>query len=229
MPTNQQETAMIDLHYWTTPNGHKISICLEEMRLAYKIVPVDISKDQQFTPAFLAIAPNNKIPAIVDHAPPDNGGPISLFESGAILTYLGEKTGKFLPKHPRGRAVVSQWLFWQVGGLGAMAGQLHFFQSLAPQHVPFAIARFEKEVNRIYAVLDKQLANHAFIAGPEYTIADMAAFTWAATYDMLQLRIEKYPHVRRWLDTIADRPAVKRAYAKAREINPAAPMPTLMK
>jgi len=219
---------MIDLHYWTTPNGHKISICLEEMQLPYQIIPVDISKDQQFTPAFLAIAPNNKIPAIVDQEPLDNGGPMSLFESGAILTYLGNKTGLFLPANPRARATVSQWLFWQVGGLGAMAGQLHFFQTLAPQHVPFAIARFQKEVNRIFGVLDKQLANHAFIAGPDYTIADMAAFTWAATYDMLELQIEKYPHVRNWLETIAARPAVKRAYAKAKEINPDAPIPTLL-
>ena len=218
---------MIDLHYWTTPNGHKISICLEEMRLAYNIVPVDIGKDQQFTPAFLAIAPNNKIPAIVDHAPADHGSPVSLFESGAILIYLGDKTGKFLPGHPRGRATVAQWLFWQVGGLGAMAGQLHFFQSLAPQHVPFAIARFEKEVNRIFSVLDKQLATHVFIAGPDYTIADMAAFTWAATYDMLKLRIERYPHVRRWLEVIAARPAVQRAYARASQVNPAAPVPAL--
>jgi len=219
---------MIDLHYWTTPNGHKISICLEEMQLPYNIVPVDISKGEQFTPAFLAIAPNNKIPAIVDHEPLDQGGPVALFESGAILTYLGNKTGQFLPANPRGRAAVAQWLFWQVGGLGAMAGQLHFFQSLAPEHVPFAIARFEKEVNRIFAVLDKQLANHAFIAGPDYTIADMAAFTWAATYDMLKLPIEKYPHARRWLETIAARPAVKRAYDKARQVNPAAPMPALL-
>lgn len=218
---------MIDLHYWTTPNGHKITICLEEMRLAYKIVPVDISKDEQFAPAFLAIAPNNKIPAIVDHAPLDHGAPLALFESGAILTYLGDKTNKFLPSNPRGRATVAQWLFWQVGGLGAMAGQLHFFQSLAPQHVPFAIARFEKEVNRIYAVLDRQLANHAFIAGPEYTIADMAVFTWAATYDMLKLRIEQYPHARRWLEKISARPAVQRAYAIAKKRNPDAPMPAL--
>lgn len=220
---------MIDLHYWTTPNGHKICICLEEMRLAYKIVPVDITNNAQFTPAFLAIAPNNKIPAIVDHAPLDHGGPVSLFESGAILTYLGDKTGKFLPRHPRGRAVVAQWLFWQVGGLGAMAGQLHFFQSIAKQHVPFAIDRFVKEVHRIYGVLDKQLANHAFIAGPDYTVADMAAFPWAATFDMLKLPIEKYPHVRRWLDTIAARPAVVRAYKKAKEINPDAPLPWFLK
>lgn len=220
---------MIDLHYWTTPNGHKISICLEEMQLPYKIIPVDISKDAQFAPAFLAIAPNNKIPAIVDHAPLDNGAPVALFESGAILTYLGDKTNQFLPSSPRARATVAQWLYWQVGGLGAMAGQLHFFESLAPQHVPFAIARFEKEVKRIFSVLDKQLANHAFIAGPEYTIADMAAFTWAATYEMLKLRIEPYPHVRRWLDTIASRPAVKRAYARAFEINPEAPMPSFFK
>ena len=220
---------MIDLHYWTTPNGHKISICLEEMRLAYKIIPVDISNDQQFTPSFLAIAPNNKIPAIVDHAPLDHGGPVSLFESGAILTYLGEKTGTFLPRHPRGRATVAQWLFWQVGGLGAMAGQLHYFQSLAPQHVPFAVARFEQEVRRIFAVLDKQLANHGFIAGPDYTIADMAAFTWAATHDMLKLPIAKYPHVRRWLDSIAGRRAVRRAYERAREINPEAQLPSLFK
>ena len=218
---------MIDLHYWTTPNGHKICICLEEMQLNYNIVPVNISKDEQFTPAFLAIAPNNKIPAIVDHAPLDHGGPLSIFESGAILTYLGDKTGQFLPINPRGRAAVSQWTFWQVGGLGAMAGQLHFFQSLAPEHVPFAIARFQKEVNRIFSVLDKQLSNHAYIAGPDYTIADMAAFTWAATYDMLKLPIEKYPHARRWLELIAARPAVRRAYARAKEINPDAPMPAL--
>jgi GST-like protein len=218
---------MIDLHYWTTPNGHKITICLEEMGLPYNIVPVDISKDEQFAPAFLAIAPNNKIPAIVDQEPLDNGGPMSLFESGAILIYLGNKSGQFLPASPRGRAAVAQWLFWQVGGLGAMAGQLHFFQSLAPQHVPFAIERFAKEVNRIFSVLDKQLANHAYIAGPDYTIADMAAFTWAATYDMLQLPIEKYPHVRRWLEAIAARPAVRRAYEIAKGVNPAAPTPAL--
>jgi GST-like protein len=220
---------MIDLHYWTTPNGHKITICLEEMGLPYNIVPVDISKNEQFAPAFLAIAPNNKIPAIVDQEPLDNGGPVSLFESGAILTYLGNKSGQFLPASPRGRAAVAQWLFWQVGGLGAMAGQLHFFQSLAPQHVPFAIERFAKEVKRIFSVLDKQLSNHAYIAGPDYTIADMAAFTWAATYDMLQLPIETYPHVRRWLETIAARPAVRRAYEIARGINPDAPTPALFK
>jgi len=220
---------MIDLHYWTTPNGHKITICLEEMGIPYNIIPVNISKDEQFSPAFLAIAPNNKIPAIVDHAPLDNGGPVTLFESGAILTYLGNKTGQFLPVHPRGRATVSQWLFWQVGGLGAMAGQLHFFQSLAPQHVPFAIERFNKEVNRIFSVLDKQLANHAYIAGPEYTIADMAAFTWAATYDMLKLPIEKYPHARRWLEAIAARPKVRRAYDVAKDINPKTPRPAVLK
>ena len=220
---------MIDLHYWTTPNGHKISICLEEMALPYNIVPVDITKNAQFTPEFLAIAPNNKIPAIVDHSPLDNGGPMTLFESGAILTYLGNKTGQFLPVNPRGRAAVAQWLFWQVGGLGAMAGQLHFFQSIAKQHVPFAIERFDKEVQRIYGVLDRQLANHAYIAGPDYTSADMASFTWAATFDMLKLPIEKYPHVRRWLDVIAARPAVVRAYKKAQEINPDAPMPWFLK
>lgn len=220
---------MIDLHYWTTPNGHKVTICLEEMGLPYNIVPVDISKDEQFAPAFLAIAPNNKIPAIVDHAPIDSGGPVSLFESGAILTYLGNKTGQFLPAHPRGRATVSQWLFWQVGGLGAMAGQLHFFQSLVPQHSPFAIDRFNKEVNRIFSVLDKQLANHAYIAGPEYTIADMATFTWAATYDLLKLRIERYPHARRWMETIAARPAVRRAYDIAKDVNRKAPRPAILK
>ena len=220
---------MIDLHYWTTPNGHKITICLEEMGIPYNIIPVDISKEQQFSPAFLAIAPNNKIPAIVDHEPLDNGGPVSLFESGAILTYLGNKTGEFLPANPRARATVSQWLFWQVGGLGAMAGQLHFFQSLAPQHVPFAIERFDKEVNRLFSVLDKQLANHAYIAGPDYTIADMAAFTWAATYDLLKLSIEKYPHARRWLEKIAARPKVRRAYDVAKDINPKAPRPAILK
>ena len=168
---------MIDLHYWTTPNGHKVTIFLEESGLPYRIVPVNISKGDQFKPEFLAISPNNRIPAIVDHAPKDGGRPISVFESGAILLYLAEKTGKFLNNESRRKVEVMQWLFWQMGGLGPMAGQNHHFSQYAPKKIPYAIDRYVKETNRLYGVLNNRLTDRAFLAG-EYSIADMASYPW---------------------------------------------------
>ena len=156
---------MIDLYYWTTPNGHKITLFLEESGLEYKIVPVDISKGDQFKPEFLAISPNNRMPAIVDHAPEGGGAPVSVFESGAILLYLAEKIGRFIPKDLRGRVEVLQWLFWQMGGLGPMAGQNHHFVQYAPERIPYAMERYVKETNRLYGVLNKRLADRAFVAG----------------------------------------------------------------
>jgi GST-like protein len=168
---------MIDLHYWTTPNGHKVTMFLEESGLPYRIIPVNISKGDQFKPEFLAISPNNRIPAIVDHNPKDGGKPISVFESGAILLYLAEKTGMFLPNDSRRKVEVTQWLFWQMGGLGPMAGQNHHFSQYAPEKLPYAIDRYVKETNRLYGVLNKRLEHRAFVAG-EYSIADMAAYPW---------------------------------------------------
>src|SRR6201987_4234342 len=167
---------MIDLYYWTTPNGHKTPIFLEEAGLRYKIIPVNISQGDQFKPEFLAISPNNRIPAIVDHKPKDNGKPISVFESGAILLYLAEKTGKFLNAETRRKVEVTQWLFWQMGGLGPMAGQNHHFSQYAPEKLRYAIDRYVKETNRLYGVLDHRLEGRAFIAGTDYSIADMAAY-----------------------------------------------------
>lgn len=210
---------MIDLYYWTTPNGHKISIFLEEAGLPYTIKPVHIGKGEQFAPEYLKIAPNNRIPAIVDHTPTDGGAPLSLFESGAILTYLGEKTGQFLPRDLRGRTEVSQWLFWQMSGLGPMAGQNHHFSQYAPEKIPYAIDRYVKETARLYGVLNLQLRDHAYVAG-EYSIADMAIYPWIVPYKMQSQKLENFPHVKRWFEAIAARPAVQRAYAKAKEINP---------
>jgi GSH-dependent disulfide-bond oxidoreductase len=172
---------MIDLHYWTTPNGHKVTIFLEEAGLPYRIVPVNISKGDQFKPDFLAISPNNRIPAIVDHEPVGGGAPISIFESGAILLYLAEKTRRFLPADPQGRVEVTQWLFWQMAGLGPMAGQNHHFSNYAPEKLPYAINRYVSETNRLYGVLNRRLADRPFIAGT-YSIADMAAYPWIVPY-----------------------------------------------
>jgi GST-like protein len=180
---------MIDLYYWTTPNGHKIMIFLEEAGLAYKIVPVNISKGEQFSPEFLAISPNNRIPAIVDHKPKDGGAPISVFESGAILVYLAEKTGKFLPHSLRDRIVIMEWLFWQMAGLGPMAGQNHHFSHYAPEKNPYAIDRYVKETNRLYGVLNQRLSQHQFIAG-HYSIADMAAYPWIVPYERQGQKLE---------------------------------------
>ncbi|WP_024879865.1 glutathione binding-like protein [Methylosinus sp. LW3] len=209
---------MIDLHFWPTPNGHKITIFLEEAGLAYKIIPVDISKGEQFSPAFLAISPNNRIPAIVDHAPADGGAAVSLFESGAILVYLAEKTGRFLPSDLRGRARVLEWLFWQVGGLGPMAGQNHHFRNYAPEKIPYAIDRYVNETNRLYGVLDKRLAGRDYIAD-DYSIADMAAYPWIVPYERQGQSLDDFPNVRRWFEAMRARPAVERAYAKSEALS----------
>ena len=209
---------MIDLYYWTTPNGHKITMFLEETGLPYKIVPVNISKGDQFKPEFLAISPNNRIPAIVDHQPKDGGKAISVFESGAILLYVAEKTGRFLPNSLRRKVEVIQWLFWQVGGLGPMAGQNHHFSQYAPEKLPYAIDRYVKETNRLYGVLNKRLADREFVAG-EYAIADMAAYPWIVPHERQGQKLEDFPHLKRWFETIKARPATMRAYEKARAIN----------
>jgi GST-like protein len=208
---------MIDLHYWTTPNGHKITIFLEETGLPYALRPVNISKGEQFEPAFLAIAPNNRIPAIVDHAPPGGGAPIALFESGAILLYLAEKTGRFLAADLRLRYDCLQWLFWQMAGLGPMAGQNHHFALYAPEKIPYAIDRYVKETGRLYGVLNKRLADREFIVG-DYSIADMACYPWVLPERQGQ-DMANFPHLARWKAAIAARPAVLRAYALAKTVN----------
>jgi GST-like protein len=209
---------MIDLYYWTTPNGHKITMFLEETGTPYTIKPINISKGDQFKPDFLAISPNNRIPAIVDHAPKDGGKPLSVFESGAILLYLADKLGKLLPADARGRADVTQWLMWQMGGLGPMAGQNHHFVQYAPEKIPYAMERYIKETNRLYGVLNKRLADRAFVAG-DYSIADIAAYPWIVPYERQQQRLEDFPHLQRWFEAIQARPATQRAYARAKEIN----------
>jgi GSH-dependent disulfide-bond oxidoreductase len=209
---------MIDLYYWTTPNGHKITIFLEESRLPYRILPVNISAGEQFRPDFLKISPNNRMPAMVDDDPPGGGAPVSVFESGAILLYLAEKTGQFLPKELRGRFETVQWLFWQMGGLGPMAGQNHHFSQYAPEKLAYAIDRYVKETGRLYAVLDKRLADRKFIAGA-YSIADMASYPWIVPYERQGQKLDDFPHLKRWFEGIKSRPAVKRAYALAKDIN----------
>ena len=203
---------MIDLYYWPTPNGHKITMFLEEIGVEYRIVPVNIGAGDQFKPDFLKIAPNNRMPAIVDHDPQGGGEPISVFESGAILTYLAEKTRKFFPSDIRGRVQVLEWLFWQAGGLGPMAGQNHHFVQYAPERIPYAIERYVNETNRLYGVADRRLANAAFLGGEEYSIADMATYPWIVPWQRQQQNIEDFPHLRRWFETIRDRPATVRAY-----------------
>ena len=202
---------MITLYTWPTPNGHKITLALEEMELPYEIVPVDIGRGAQFDPAFLTISPNNRIPALVDHAPADGGPPLSIFESAAILLYLGEKTGRFLPADLRGRSAVQAWLAWQVGGLGPMAGQCHHFRQYAPEPIPYAIERYTREVTRLWGVMDRRLAEHAWLAGDSYTVADMAAWPWVRPWKLQAQDLDAHPHLRRWFDTIAARPATARA------------------
>jgi GSH-dependent disulfide-bond oxidoreductase len=210
---------MIDLYYWTTPNGHKITMFLEETGLPYRIIPVNIGTGAQFEPAFLAISPNNRIPAIVDHTPRDGGAPVSVFESGAILLYLAEKSGRLLPADLRGRVEVTQWLFWQVAGLGPMAGQNHHFARYALEKIPYAIDRYVKETNRLYGVLNRRLADRTFVAG-DYSIADIAAYPWVAAYESQGQKLEDFPHLQRWFNTLRVRPATMRAYARAAEVNP---------
>ena len=209
---------MIDLYYWTTPNGHKITIFLEEADLPYTIKPVNIGKGEQFDPAFLRLAPNNRIPAIVDTAPADGGAPISVFESGAILQYLAEKTGQFLPADVRGRTEVMQWLFWQMGGLGPMAGQNHHFVQYAPERIPYAMDRYVNETNRLYGVLETRLADRDFVAG-DYSIADMAIYPWIVPYKKQLQSLDDFPNLKRWFAAVAERPAVRRAYDRAREFS----------
>lgn len=215
---------MIELYYWTTPNGHKITMFLEEAGVPYEIHPVDIGKGEQFTKEFLAIAPNNRIPAIIDRAPKDGGAPISVFESGAILLYLAEKTGRFISSDVRKRVETLEWLFWQTGGLGPMAGQNHHFTQYAPVKIPYAIERYVKETNRLYGVLDKRLADRPFLAG-DYSIADMACYPWIVPYEKQGQKLEDFPYLKRWFETIAARPATIAAYAKAQEINPSVGTP----
>ncbi|HZH52590.1 MAG TPA: glutathione S-transferase N-terminal domain-containing protein [Microvirga sp.] len=198
----------IDLYYWPTPNGWKISIMLEECGLPYTVHPVNIGKGDQFRPEFLAISPNNRMPAIVDPEGPD-GRPISVFESGAILQYLGRKTGQFYPQDERRRVAVEEWLFWQVGGFGPMLGQTHHFRIYAPEKVPYAIDRYTNEANRLYGVLNKRLADREYVAD-EYSIADMAIVGWAKMWERQGQDIENFPHVKRWLDTMLARPAVQK-------------------
>eukprot|EP01037_Dinobryon_pediforme_P017988 gene17988-18224_t len=205
----------IDLYYWFTPNGWKISIMLEECGLPYAVHSVNIGRGEQFTPEFLKISPNNKIPAIVDSNGPD-GKPISVFESGAILQYLARKTGKFQGTDERSRVLVDEWLFWQVGGLGPMAGQTHHFRQYAPEKIEYGINRYTNETNRLYGVLDKQLASHTFVAG-DYSIADMAIYPWAKLWERQGQDIAQFPHMQRWLDVCAARPAVQKGLSVAKD------------
>ena len=210
---------MIDLYYWTTPNGHKITIFLEETALPYSIKPVNIGKGEQFVPEFLKISPNNRIPAIVDKDPFGGGAPISVFESGAILEYLAEKSGKFLPRDVRGRVEVMQWLFWQMGGLGPMLGQNHHFRGYAAEKITYAIERYTKETERLYGVLDERLADREFVAG-DYSIADMACYPWIVLHERQGQNLNDFPNLKRWFEAIQNRAAVQRAYALAKTVNP---------
>lgn len=215
---------MIDLYYWPTPNGHKITLFLEEAGIPYTIKPVNIAKGEQFEPDFLKIAPNNRMPAIVDHAPAGGGEPISVFESGAILVYLADKYGQFIPQDPRGRVVCTEWLFWQMGGLGPMCGQNHHFNQYAPEKIPYAINRYVNETNRLYGVLNRQLEGRAFICGDVYTIADMASYPWIVPHERQGQSLADFPNLKRWFDAIWGRPASKRAYEKGKAVNQGVPV-----
>ena len=210
---------MIDLYYWTTPNGHKITIFLEEADLPYSIVPVNISKGEQFKPEFLRFSPNNRIPAIVDNAPAVGGRPVSVFESGAILVYLGDKTGKFIGNDIRSRNEVMQWLFWQMGGLGPMAGQNNHFANYAVDKIPYAIDRYRNEVNRLYGVMNKRLADRDYLGG-DYSIADMACYPWIVPWERQGQKLSDFPNLHRWFEAIKARPAVVKAYEWTPKINP---------
>lgn len=215
---------MLDIYFWTTPNGYKILLFTEEAGVPHTIKPVNISRGQQFQPDFLRISPNNRIPALVDHAPAEGKAPVSVFESGAILLYLAEKTRRFIPADLAGRVEVLQWLFWQVGGLGPMAGQNHHFRHYAPQKLPYAVERYVNETNRLYGVMNKRLADREFIAGPAYTIADMASYPWIVPYERQGQDLNDFPHLKRWFEAIAARPATRRAYERGKAINTAPTM-----
>jgi GSH-dependent disulfide-bond oxidoreductase len=202
---------MIDLYFWPTPNGLKLKLFLEEAGLPYRAIPVDIGKGEQHRPEFRKVSPNGKIPALVDHQPPGGGAPLSLFESGAMLLYLADKSGKFIPADVRGRAEVLQWLFWQVGGLGPMSGQNGHFRVYAPMEIPYAIERYTKEVHRLYGVLNNRLADREYLAG-SYSIADMASYPWIVPYKPQGQELNDFPHLKRWFGVIAARPATLRTY-----------------
>ena len=216
---NERFARMIDLYYWTTPNGHKITMFLEETGLSYRIIPVNIGAGDQFKPDFLRISPNNRMPAIVDTEPAGGGAPIPVFESGAILLYLAEKTGRFLPSDRRARVEAIEWLFWQMANLGPMAGQNGHFNAYAPEKIPYAVNRYVNETNRLYGVLNRRLADRAYVAG-DYSIADMASYPWIVPYERHGQQLDDFPNLKRWFETIRGRPATIRAYARAKEINP---------
>ena len=207
---------MIDLYYWTTPNGHKITMFLEEAGLPYNIIPINIGAGDQFKPEFLKIAPNNRIPAIIDRETTGGGEPISVFESGAILLYLAEKTNKLIPTDVRDRVAALEWLFWQMGGLGPMAGQNHHFNRYAPEKIPYAIDRYVNETGRLYGVLNKRLESREFVAG-SYSIADIASYPWIIGYELQGQNLDNFPHLKRWFEAIKARPSTIRAYEKAEE------------
>lgn len=206
---------MIDLYYWGTPNGHKITLFLEEADMTYELHGVNIGKGEQFQPEFLKISPNNKIPAIVDQSPTNHSEPITVFESGAILLYLAEKTGRFLSPEIHRRVETLEWLFWQVGGLGPMLGQNHHFTQYAPEKVPYAIERYQKETARLYGVLNKKLQDRDFIAS-DYSIADMACYPWIVPYEKQGQDLNDFPNLKKWFERIQSRPATTRAYDKAK-------------
>ena len=211
-------TIPLDLYYWPTPNGHKVTMLLEELSLPYQIVPINIGRGDQFEESFLRIAPNNRMPALVDHNPVDGDGPLSIFESGAILQYLAEKEGAFIGGSPRERTEIMQWLFWQMGGLGPMAGQAHHFRHYAPESIDYGINRYTDEVNRLYGVMNKRLADREFLAG-DYSIADMAAYPWVKPYKRQGQDLADFPNLNRWFGAIHDRPATIAAYEKAETVS----------
>jgi len=212
---------MIDFYYWTTPNGHKVTMLLEELGIEYSIKPINISKGEQFDPAFLKIAPNNRIPAIVDHAPNGGGEPIAIFESGAILLYLADKTKQFTPQDLRGRNECLQWLFWQMGGLGPMAGQNHHFVQYAPEKLPYAIDRYVKETSRLYGVLNKHLSDGREYVSGDYSIADMAAYPWVVPHERQRQDMSQFLYLSSWFERIQNRPSTQKAYEIAKSINTA--------
>ena len=209
---------MIDLYYAPTPNGHKMTLFLEEAGLPYTLHPVNIGKGDQFKPEYLAISPNNKIPAMVDHAPEGGGAPIAIFESGAMLLYLAEKIGRFIPADLRGRVEVLKWLFWQVGGLGPMAGQNGHFNSHAPEKIPYAMKRYVDETNRLYGVLNHQLTGRGFVAGDAYSIADIAIYPWIVPHESHGQKLEDFPELKRWYEAVAARPMTIKAYGEVKDV-----------
>jgi GST-like protein len=211
-------TSAIELYYWPTPNGWKITIALEELDLPYNVNFVNIGKGDQFEPDFLKIAPNNRMPAIVDPNGPD-GQPISIFESGAILQYLGRKTGKLYPSNERSRVAVEEWLMWQMGGLGPMAGQAHHFRIYAPEKLPYAVDRYTNECNRLYGVMDRRLAENEWLAGNNYSIADIACIGWISRHERQGQDLADFPNLKRWYETMMDRPAVKRGMSVAQDLD----------